>query len=272
MIPDLLDSIVRPAAYRRFAAEKGARTASYAAFLSLIFVGALGVSVKLRLVPMFDQTFSWLETSMPPLTFSPAGVTSPAPGPLRLENPITKEVALMIDTNRKTPVTVKEMSDAKVIAYLTANALYLDRGMNQIETLDFAKNPPERTVTVDASTYKEMESAFDWVFYPALMLFFFLAFALALAFSGLLYALAGLLLASLAGGSLEFASLFRIAVHAQTAGSLLYALDAVLPVSIPRFQAVSIALSLTLLWLGVSAAAKAAPAQAAPAEPPTPAA
>lgn len=267
MIPDLLDSIVRPLAYRRFAGEKAARTASYAAFLSLIFVGALGIAVKLHLAPMFTETFSWLETAMPPLTFSAGGVTSPTPGPLRLEHPTLKEVAVMIDTARKDPVTAQQMSDAKVIAYLTANALYLERSPGQIETIDLTKSAPERATTVDASMYKEMERAFDWVFYPALMLFFFLTFALALAVGGLLYGLLGLIFASLAGGSLEYGALFRLGIHAQTAGSLLYALDAVLPRTIPYFQLASAVMSMTLLWLGVNAAAKAAPA-----EPPAPAA
>ena len=268
MIPDLLDALVRPAAYRRFAAEKAARTASYAAFLSLIFVGGLGIAVKLRLAPMFTETFVWLETSMPTLQFAAGGVTSPTPGPLRLEHPRTKEVAVMIDTARKEPVTLQQMNDAKVIAYLTGSALYMNRGQNQLETIDLTKSAPERNVTVDASMYKEMERAFDWVFYPALMLFFFLAFAIALALSAVVYALAGLILASLAGGSVEFAALFRIALHAQTAGSLLYALDATLPMTIPYFQFVSVALSLTFLWLGVKAVVKAGP----PGEPPVPAA
>ena len=267
MIPDLLDSIARPASYRRFSAEKNARTASYAAFLSLIFIGALGIAVKLRLAPMFSETFAWLEASMPQLTFAAGGVTSSVPGPLRLEHPRAKEIAVIIDTARKDPVTVAQMNDAKVIAYLTGTALYLERGQNQLETIDLAKSAPERSVTVDAGSYKEMESAFNWVFYPALMLFFFLAFAIALAFSGLAYALLGKIFASLAGGSLEYAALFRIAVHAQTAGSLLYAVDAMLPRTIPYFQLASAALSLTFLWLGVSAAVKAAPA-----EPPAPAA
>jgi hypothetical protein len=168
-------------------------------------------------------------------------------------------VAVIIDTARKEPVTVQQMNDAKVIAYLTGTALYLDRGQNQLETIDLTKSAPASSTTVDAGTYKGMERAFDWVFYPALMLFFFLIFALALAVSALAYALLGLILASLAGGSLEYAALFRIAVHAQTAGSLLYALDAALPTTIPYFQVLSVALTLAFLWLGVSAAVKAAP-------------
>ncbi|MFI5348680.1 MAG: DUF1189 family protein [Elusimicrobiota bacterium] len=269
MIPDLLDSIVRPASYRRFSAEAAAHTASYAAFLSLLFVAGLGISVKLRLAPMFTETFAWLETSMPPLTFAAGGVTTPnpTPGPLRLEHPSTKDVAVIIDTTRKDPVTLQQMNDAKVIAYLTGNALYLNRGQNQVETIDLSKSAPEHSTTVDASTYKEMERAFDWVFYPALMVFFFLTFAIALACTALAYALIGLILASLAGGALEFAALFRIAIHAQTAGSLLYALDAALPQTIPYFQIVSAASSLAFLWLGVSAAVKAGPP-----EPPAPAA
>ncbi len=267
MISDLLDAIVRPSGYRRFAAEKSARVAGYAAFLSLIFVGALGISVKLRLAPVFTETFAWLQTSMPPLTFAAGGVTSPALGPLRLEHPRAKEVAVIIDTARKDPVTAAQMQDARVLAYLTGNALYLERRQNQLEIIDLTKSSPARVMTVDAATYKEMERAFNRVFYPALMLFFFLTFAAALALSGLAYALLGLIFASVAGGSLEYAALFRIAVHAQTAGSLLYALDAALPRTIPYFQLVSVALSLAYLWLGVSAVVKAAPA-----EPPAPAA
>ena len=271
MIPDLLDSIFRPAAYSRFAAEKPARTVRYVAFLCLIFVGALGVAVKLRLAPLFTETFVWLETSMPTLQFASGGVTSPTPGPLRLEHPHAKDVAVMIDTARKDPVTAAQMADAKVLAYLTSNALYVERGTGQVETIDLAKSVPDHPTTVDAGTYKEMERAFDWVFYPALMLFFFLIFAISIAVFGLLYALLGMVLASVAGGSLAFAQLFRIAAHAQTAGSLLYALDATLPRTIPYFQIVSVASSLTFLWLGVRAAVKAAPANP-PATPPMPAA
>lgn len=274
MIYDLLDSIARWTAYPRFSKEKGARTAGYIAFLSLIFVGALGVAVKLRLAPLFTETFAWLETAMPPLQFSNGTVTSPTPGPLRLEHPRVKEIALMIDTARKEPVTPAQMSDAKVRGYLTANALYLEREAGRIETIDLSKSAANRPITVDANVYKEMEKAFNWVFYPALLLFFFLAFAASIALSGLLYSLIGMIPAA---GALGFGALFRIAVHAQTAGSLLYALDSVLPFTIPFFQIISIALGLTYLWRGVRAAktASAPPPFAPPpplAPPPAPAA
>jgi hypothetical protein len=169
------------------------------------------------------------------------------------------------------------MLDAKVMAYLTGNALYLTADeppaadapggggpgkpepLPQLKRIDLTESA--QPVTVDASTYKEIERAFDWVFYPLLMLAFFTAFAIALAFSALVYAVIGMIFAALAKGSLEFAPLFRLGIHAQTAGSLLYALNAILPRSIPFYTAVSVALSLTFLWLGVRAAVKAAPAE-----------
>jgi hypothetical protein len=227
-------------------------------------MGGVGISVKLRLAPMFTETFAWLETSMPTLQFAAGGVTSATPGPLRLEHPKYKEVSVIIDTARKDAVTPQQMTDAKVMAYMTGNALYLKRDQNQggqLETIDMTKSAPDHAVTVDASTYKEIERAFDWVFYPLLLLFFFLSFAVALAVAGLVYAVIGMIFASLAGGSLEFAPLFRLGVHAQTAGSLLYALDTILPWSVPFYVYVSIALSLTFLWLGVGACVKAATAE-----------
>lgn len=265
MIPDLLDALVRPASYRRFAIEKPGRTASYVAFLSVVFVAALGVAVKLRLAPLFTETFNWLETQMPAITLAGGTVSATPPGPLRLAHPREKDVALMIDTTRKDPVTAAQLADAKVLAYLTSNALYLERGPGQLESIDLTKSAPERPIKVDAATYKDMERAFNWVFYPALLLLFFLAFALSVAAAGLFYALVGLILASVAEAPLGFAALFRIGIHAQTAGCLLYALDAVLPFAIPALPLVSLALSLTFLWLGVRASRPQAPAPAAPA-------
>lgn len=266
MIPDLLDALCRPAAYRRFAGEKPARTASYVAFLSLIFVASIGIAVKLRLAPMFTETFAWLETSMPELQFAGGVVTATPPGPTRIEHPRSKEVALMVDTTRKDPVTAAQLKDANVMAFVTSNAIYLNRGENQLETIDLTKSAAERPIKVDASTYKEMEHAFDWIFYPALLLFFFLAYALSIAVVGLMYGLLGLIVASASHANLNFGQLFRLGVHAQTAGCLLYSLDALLPFAIPLLPLVSAAISITFLTLAVRAYA------AAPADPATPAA
>src|SRR5688500_16187077 len=103
MIQDLLGAVASTAAYRRFASQKGSRTFLYILFLSFIFTAAGAVALKIRVAPAIDETFKWLETSVPTLTFSSGKVTSAVPGPVRLAHPRMLELALMIDTTRLTP-------------------------------------------------------------------------------------------------------------------------------------------------------------------------
>lgn len=267
MFTDLIDSIVSPCAYRRFAGEKASRTAAYTAVLSLIFVVALSIAIKVRLAPLFDQTFDWMKTSFPAITFSAGKVTSTASTPTRLEHPRAKEVAIMVDTSRTDPVTPDQMREAKVLAYLTGNALYMERD-SRLEVFDLTKSASSKTITIDSSTYAEMERIFNWVFYPAILLFFFLVFCASLCFFAAIYALVGMLVASLTNAQLGFGALFQIALHAQSASVLLRAADALSPVRIPLAGALSLALSVTYLTLGIRAAGRAEPA----APPATPAA
>lgn len=267
MFTDLIASLTSPSAYRRFAGEKPSRTAAYTAFLALIFVAALSVAIKLRLTPLFDQTFDWLKTSMPAITFSAGKVTSSALEPTRVEHPRAKEVAVMIDTGRTDPVTPDQMKEAKVLAYLTGNALYMQRD-SRLEVFDLAKSASAKAITVDASSYAEMERIFNWVFYPLVILFFFVIFCVSLCFFAAIYGLAGMLVASLTGAELGYGALFQLALHAQSAAVLLRTADALSPVTIPFSGALSLALSVTYLTLGIRAAGRPDPLPA----PPSPAA
>jgi len=256
MLPDLLDALIRPAAYRRFAGEASARCAGYIAFLSIVFVGALCVTLKLRLAPVIDDTFGWFETSMPSLRIAEGKITSSAPGPVRLEHPQFKDVAIMVDTSRKEPVTAQMMAEQKIKGYLTSNALYLEHD-DKVEVFDLSKSGGERPMVLDAQSYRDMHRAFNVVFYPMMLLMMFLLFAATLACFGLAYALVGMLVSSLSEAALGFGALFRIAVHAQTAAALLRALDTLLPSGIPYLAALSPVVSVVYVWLGVRAAARA---------------
>jgi len=264
VLNDLISSLTSPSAYRRFAGEKAGRTAAYAAFLSLIFVAALAVAIKLRLTPLFDQTFEWLKTSMPAVTFAAGKVSSTALTPTRVEHPRAKEVAVMIDTSRTEPVTPALMKEANVIAYLTGNALYLERD-NRIEIFDLSKSAAGKTVTVNADTYREMEKVFNWVFYPVVLLLFFVLYCVSLSFFGLIYSLAGLLVASLTGAELSFGTIFQMSLHAQSAAVLLRAVDSLSPKSIPLAGMISMAMSVTYLTLAIRASGRPEPAQPPPA-------
>ncbi|MDX6769493.1 MAG: DUF1189 family protein [Elusimicrobiota bacterium] len=256
MLSDLLGSVSSTAAYRRFAAQKASRTMLYLAFLSFVFTAAGTVALRLRLGPVVDETFSWLEKEVPTLTFSKGAVTSAAPGPTRLAHPRAPEVAILIDTTRTTPVTITDLEDAKVLAFLSANALYMEKEKGSLTSYDLSKAAMERPVTVDAAFYREAAKALKTVVYPATILTLFLMFAAWTAFCALFYALLGLLFNSLAGGALGFGQLFQMAVHAQTASTLLRAVMAFLPFAIPAAGLVALLVTSGYLWLGVRAAAR----------------
>jgi hypothetical protein len=256
MLQDLLGSVASTKAYRRFAAQKASRTMLYLGFLSVLFTAAGTVALRLRLGPVVDETFAWLERDVPPLTFSKGVVSTTAAGPVRLAHPRAAEVALMIDTARVTPVTAQDMADQKVLAYLTSNALYMEKEPGSVTSYDLSKAAMERPVTVDAAFFKEAGKALKTIVYPATVLSLLVMFAAWTAACGLFYALLGLLFNSLAGGALGFGQLFQIAVHAQTAATLLRGLLAFLPFALPAAGLISLLISASYLWLGVRANAR----------------
>src|SRR5690349_9512538 len=144
MIQDLLGAVASTAAYRRFASQKASRTFFYICFLSFLFTVAGAIALKLRVAPAIDETFAWLETSVPTLTFAKGKVTAASPEPVRLAHPKAPEVALMIDTARVEPVTLPQLQEAKVLGYLTSNALYLEQQAGKLEVYDLTKAALER--------------------------------------------------------------------------------------------------------------------------------
>lgn len=260
MLSDLLGSIASTAAYRRFAAQKASRTMLYLAFLSLLFTGAGTIALRLRVGPVIDETFAWLEREAPVLTFSKGVASSSVPGPTKLIHPRAPEVAVLIDTARVAPVSAADLEEAKVLVYLTSNALYLRREPGAVQFHDLSTAAPERPVVVDAAFFREAAKAFKTVVYPLTVLSLFLMFAAWTALCGLLYALLGMMFNSLAGGSLSFSALYQMSIHAQTTATFLRAFLAFLPFAIPAAGLVSLLVTSSYLWLGVRSAARPDPA------------
>ena len=260
MIQDLLGAVASAQAYRRFAAQKASRTVLYIFFLSLLFTIGGTIAMKIKVGPVIDETFTWLETSVPTLTFAGGKVTSTAEAPVRLIHPKAPEVAVMIDTSRTTPVVAADMREAKVLAYLTNNALYIEERPGEIRAYDLSKAALERSTTVDAKFFREAGSAVKTVVYPLAIVTVFVFAAAWTAFAGLLFALLGLVLSSLTGASLSFGALYQIAVHAQTASLLLRVVMAFLPFFIPLSGLLTMLVTAAYLWLGVRANGQAAPA------------
>jgi hypothetical protein len=211
------------------------------------------VSIKLRLTHLFNETFEWLQTEVPPIEFKDAKAISPATAPLRLQHPRIKDIAVMIDTHRRDVVTSTEMVKTQVIAYLTEDSLYLQRFPGQIEKMNIPKSEPGKSYRLDQVAYKNLERSFNWIFYPSLLLFIFVAFASSMAVAAVAYAVALSVIGTSWPLQVTFGQQIRLAIHAQSAGCLLYSLDAVLPVAIPRLFLISIAMTCVSIWRAVGA-------------------
>jgi hypothetical protein len=260
MLKDLLGSVASADAYRRFAAQKASRTALYVSFLSLLFTVGGTIALKLRVGPAVDETFQWLETSVPKLTFSGGKVESDPPGPARLVHPRAPEVAIMIDTSRTEPVTAQVLQENKVLAFLSNNALAIEQQSGRVETYDLSKASTKQAVVVDSRFFREAAGALKSVVYPATVLTVFVLAAAWTALAGLFYAVVGLLLNSALSGGLGFGSLYQLAIHAQTAAVLLRIVLAYLPFQVPFAGVLTMTLTGVYLWLGVRANARAADA------------
>lgn len=257
MIQDLLGAVASSQAYRRFATQKATRTVLYICFLSLLFTVGGTIAMKIRVGPVIDETFAWLERSVPTLTFAGGKVTSASEAPTRISHPSAPEVSVMIDTARTAPVVAQDMKDQKVLAYLTNNALYIEERPGEIRAYDLSKAALDRPTTVDAKFFREAGSAVKTVVYPIAVVTVFVFAAAWTAFSGLLFAVLGLLLSALAGASLSFGALYQIAVHAQTASLLLRVVLAFLPFFVPMTGLLTMLVTSVYLWLGVRANAQA---------------
>ncbi|MDE2238029.1 MAG: DUF1189 family protein, partial [Elusimicrobia bacterium] len=207
--------------------------------------------LKLKAGPVIDGTFLWLEHAVPPMTYANGRVTSDVSGPLRLQHPTLRDVAVMIDTNRTDPVTPQQMEQAKVVAYLTATAFYL-RDRDELRVFDLSHTPAgSRPVRIDAGFFRNAGIVMDRTLYPLALVAIFVLFLAwkALASGG--YSLLALLLNSISGGSLRYPALLNIAVYAQTLVVLLLALSLYLPFAIPGFNALCLLITSVYIWLAV---------------------
>jgi len=262
MIQDLLGSIASTQAYRRFAVEKASRTVLYIFFVSLIFSVIGTIAVKLTVGPILNETFAWLAAEVPTLTFSSGKVTSAVTTPKRLAHPASPTVAIMIDTSRIDPLTSQEMQEAKVIAYLTSNAFYIEQQSGKIEVYDLSKAALERPVIVDSKFFREAARGTGTAIY------FFVAFgtfalaAFSTPFAATIFALVGTIIQSFAGGNLAFGALFQMAVHAQTSSLIVWMLMFMIPMppvfTITLMMVVTPLITLGYLTMGIKANAAAA--------------
>jgi hypothetical protein len=256
MFLDPINAITSIEFYKKVAKQSLGRTAAYIALLSLLFTLALTVALKVKVGPAIDDTFVWLEKTMPRLTFANGKLSADPEAAVTLRHPKIEEVALIIDTARTEAVSAADLEKAKVSAYITGTAMYVAPGPGEVRVHEFGSapnTPGQQPVVIDSKFYKELARITRLVLYPSLMIVVFLFFISWTLMSTAFYSLVGVGANTVANGGLEYKSLFNIALYAQTLITALQAIFLFMPVGLPLAPLVSLILTTTYIWLAVKA-------------------
>lgn len=256
MFLDPINAITSIDFYKKVAKQSVGRTAAYLALLSLLFTLALTVALKVKVGPAIDDTFVWLEKTMPKLTFDNGKLSADPAVAVTLRHPKIEEVAIVIDTARTEPVTAADLEKAKVSAYITGSAMYLTPAPGEVRVHEFGaapNKPGQQPVVIDSKFYSELARVTRLVLYPSLMIVVFVFFASWTLMSTAFYSLVSLGANTVANAGLDYKSLFNIALYAQTLITALQAIFLFMPVGLPLAPLVSLIITTTYIWLAVKA-------------------
>lgn len=253
MLFDPVNAVTNLEFYKAVAKQSIGRSFLYLAYVGLIFSLLATFALKVRIGGAVDDTFAWLETAVPPMTYAGGKLTSTAPMPMRLQSPRVPDVAVMLDTNRTDAVSPQQLDEQKVTAYVTATAIYLKESNGQLRVwpLTGQNAQQQQPVKIDADFFKSAAVVLDRVMYPVAFVIIFALFMIWKAAASLLFSVIGLLVNSLARGTMDYNGLLNVAVYAQTLVIGLQIVTLFLPFALPGATFISLAVTTLYLWLAV---------------------
>lgn len=251
MLLDPLNSIAKFPFYKGVPGRSGLRISLYILYLGLLFSITATTALVLRLGPLIRESAEWAAATVPPITFVNGKVSMEQTAPRRFQHPSIPGFAFIVDTTRTTPVTLQEMEDQKVVAWLAQSTLFLREAANSVKAEDLSKAAAPKPLVIDKNFYLELGSLVPKILYPVSFVttwgvFFFWKLA-----SAALYGLIGLLISGVLAAGLEYPDLFKLAVYAQTPVILLQALQLFLPKPIPFFWVIGFLVASVWLWQAV---------------------
>ncbi|MDE2292078.1 MAG: DUF1189 family protein, partial [Elusimicrobia bacterium] len=254
MIKDIARSIGDFSFYQEAVRKPVWATVAYlvllGAFFSLAVTAALYVNVRPRILDAAE----WAGAHIPKLTLSEGRLSSDAAAPTEVRNPAMPEFGLMVDTGRKEPVTPEEMTQKKLVVYLTGDSAYV-LTQDRLETYELSKTKGEKPLVMDADFYRQTASVLLKVLYPIGFLTAWLTFIVWKHVAALVYSLIALLINAVVEGGHEFPSLYRMAVYAQTPVVVLQTAALFWPRPVPLFSLLALLVVSAYLWQGIRHAA-----------------
>lgn len=253
MIKDIARSVVDFSFYKEVPQKTLWTTTAYLVLLGLFFSLAVTIAVYKNVGPRIRAAVEWSASNMPTVTIAGGKLTSAVPGPTEIRHPDIPQIGLMIDAQRTDPVTPAEMSQKKLVAYLTGNAAYV-LTPDRLETYDLAKTKDKESIVVDAAFYRNMGELLLKVLYPISFFVSWLTFVIWKHAAGLVYSLVALLVNAVSDGGFEFPALYRMAVYAQTPVVVLQMAALFIPRPIPLFSVLALLVVTAYLWQAIRVA------------------
>ncbi|MFA6002999.1 MAG: DUF1189 family protein [Elusimicrobiota bacterium] len=251
MILDPINSITSINFYRRISGQNVGRSLLYIAYLGFFFSLAFTLMLWVRVMPPIQEAFVWLETNVPPITFANNRLSTPTNELVTIRYPKLDTVAFTLDTKRTEPVTPQMMTDGKVLAYVTANSMYLMQNSGKLDVYDFSKTPNAKSVVIDAKLYRELARMLPLVLLPLGFVVCFIVFFIWKIIAALFYSLVALIVNGVSGAGMQYAPLFNISAYAQTLIVAVQGILLFLPVHLPLLRPLSLLATTVYIWLAV---------------------
>jgi len=248
---DPINSITSVEFYKKVAGQSLGRSFLYLCYLGVLFSIVFLVFLKTHVWPSLQETFQWLETSVPAVTYAKGRLSTPTAEKVTVRHPRVTEVAFTIETRRVEPVTAQMMTDDKVSAYVTGSALYVLQPGGKVEVYDFSKVPSAQTKVFDAKFYRELARDLRLILYPLGFVAAFAVFATWKLAATLFYSLIALLINGVAEAGLAFKPLFNLSVYAQTLVIVVQCILLLFPAQVPQFTLLAAVATTVYLWLAI---------------------
>ena len=261
MLMDPVYSVIRIPFYRDVPRRSMVKTAGHLLYLAFLFSLVLTAFLYYKLNPLIHESADWLANSMPAISFADGKATSTLTTPLILRHPRDQRLGILIDTNRTTPVTYEELFNQHILFCLTQNAVYYlnpEKGTLEQNTLANVNN--KKPFTLSSDFYQKLAETMTKMMYPIMLPAFWIIFFAWFIFTAVFYSLVGLGINAAISGGLEYDSLYKLAVYAQTPSILLQMI--LLPRPLPAGAKFLLYLLVTsvYLWQAIRQNAPQAPA------------
>lgn len=253
MIFDPINSITSIVFYKKVAKQSVLRTVLYLNFAVFLYALTATLAVKITLMPEIHSFFSWLEKAAPPITFSAGKISTPGQESVTLRYPKAPEMAITIDAMRTEPVTIQNMEEGKVMAYLTGGAFYVMERPGEIKMYDLSKGTNSKPVVIDEKFYQSAGQFLGWILYPAVLIGSYLFMLFSGAATSLVFSTMALVINAVINAGLGYGPLLKMTVHAQTLPLFLLALCLFLPQGLSLVFTAFPMITAAYLWLAVKA-------------------